>query len=389
MAADSNMHPVAPDPTEFKSLPQYTVDTLPANSIAGALAIITDHSGVSDLFDRRGDEHDPRAVIGLHRPLKGVGIMKRWLLSLCMILTAVPLAAQSVNKTLSGTTCPGNGCLTVDVAGSGTLGLQVEGVFSGTLTFTQAVGDNTYVAWSVVPNGSGSSVTSTTTTGLFFGSVAGANRVRIAFTAYTSGTAIVSTVRAQAKLFPAAAAPGSAGADTQVVFNQGGVFGSSSNFVYDYAVTGGVTISGGAQPFLALRTAASAPANSGIMRLSYGVGVNARNRTNNGDIGMFGVGQIADDDYIEFGDNQQHGVSKPLGIKFYPGSSTPLRIDVTGVTQLPGTVITAGAGMAVANVGANSCGTTAATIAGNNNVGEVTVGATAGTQCRITLTVAA
>ena len=37
----------------------------------------------------------------------------------------------------------------------------------------------------------------------------------------------------------------------------------------------------------------------------------------------------------------------------------------------------------VANVGANSCGTTAATLAGTNNTGIVTVGATSGTQCRI------
>jgi len=44
-----------------------------------------------------------------------------------------------------------------------------------------------------------------------------------------------------------------------------------------------------------------------------------------------------------------------------------------------------GTAMAVANVGANSCGTTTATIAGNQTVGEVTVGATSGTQCRITV----
>ena len=46
-------------------------------------------------------------------------------------------------------------------------------------------------------------------------------------------------------------------------------------------------------------------------------------------------------------------------------------------------------GVAVGNVGANSCGTTAATIAGNDNVGQITVGATAGTQCRVTFVTAA
>lgn len=43
----------------------------------------------------------------------------------------------------------------------------------------------------------------------------------------------------------------------------------------------------------------------------------------------------------------------------------------------------------VANVGANSCGTTAATIAGNSNAGIITVGETAGTQCRVTFPFAA
>lgn len=53
------------------------------------------------------------------------------------------------------------------------------------------------------------------------------------------------------------------------------------------------------------------------------------------------------------------------------------------------TFVSAGSGVAVANVGANSCGTTAATIAGGNNAFVITVGATSGTQCRVTFTFAA
>ncbi len=48
-----------------------------------------------------------------------------------------------------------------------------------------------------------------------------------------------------------------------------------------------------------------------------------------------------------------------------------------------------GTGTSVANVGANSCGTTAATIAGNQISGVITVGATSGTQCRVTFSTAA
>ena len=40
--------------------------------------------------------------------------------------------------------------------------------------------------------------------------------------------------------------------------------------------------------------------------------------------------------------------------------------------------------LTVANVGANSCGTTAATIVGTDNAFRVTVGATSGTRCRVT-----
>lgn len=51
--------------------------------------------------------------------------------------------------------------------------------------------------------------------------------------------------------------------------------------------------------------------------------------------------------------------------------------------------VTNPAAVAVANVGANSCGTTAATIAGGNNAFVITVGATSGSQCRVAFTFAA
>lgn len=50
---------------------------------------------------------------------------------------------------------------------------------------------------------------------------------------------------------------------------------------------------------------------------------------------------------------------------------------------------TTGSAMAVANVGANSCGTTTATVTGNNNALVVTVGAGSGTQCRVAFSIAA
>jgi hypothetical protein len=72
-------------------------------------------------------------------------------------------------------------------------------------------------------------------------------------------------------------------------------------------------------------------------------------------------------------------------------SQTRLTLTATALTPASGTVyaVTTGAALSVANVGANSCGTTAATIAGANNVFVITVGAGSGTQCRVAFPIAA
>lgn len=65
------------------------------------------------------------------------------------------------------------------------------------------------------------------------------------------------------------------------------------------------------------------------------------------------------------------------------------RLGAQALTASGPVAVSATTGVSVANVAANSCGTSAATIAGNENAGNITVGATAGTQCRITFTTAA
>lgn len=65
--------------------------------------------------------------------------------------------------------------------------------------------------------------------------------------------------------------------------------------------------------------------------------------------------------------------------------SERLRIDNQGTLIIPSTSPVP----AVSNTSANSCGTTAATIAGNNNIGTITVGATSGTSCTVTFTTTA
>jgi len=65
------------------------------------------------------------------------------------------------------------------------------------------------------------------------------------------------------------------------------------------------------------------------------------------------------------------------------GSSAVIRHYVNGI------YVSVNATPAVSNTSANSCGTTAATITGTNDTGVVTVGATSGTSCTMTFTIAA
>lgn len=107
----------------------------------------------------------------------------------------------------------------------------------------------------------------------------------------------------------------------------------NANFSYNSS-TATLTIAG--NPALKL---GSNPAGSGIIRLTYATQLVTHARLNASDVGLLGMGNIADDDYIEFGDNSQHAVSKPLGIKFYPGSGFKLQLDTNGNLTLKSTVI--------------------------------------------------
>lgn len=75
----------------------------------------------------------------------------------------------------------------------------------------------------------------------------------------------------------------------------------------------------------------------------------------------------------------------------YNGAPIAVLADSSGRLRVvnEGLLVASGDAPTVANVGANSCGTSAATLAGTQNAGAVTVGATAGTQCRITFATAA
>lgn len=83
----------------------------------------------------------------------------------------------------------------LDVSGWGTAAVQIAGTFTGTISFEVSVDGYTFVACSVTPPGSTTSVTSATAAGVWAGSVAGMRVFRARASAWTNGAATV-TVQA-------------------------------------------------------------------------------------------------------------------------------------------------------------------------------------------------
>lgn len=97
-----------------------------------------------------------------------------------------------------------------------------------------------------------------------------------------------------------------------------------------------------------------------------------------GDTGVYGTDNIA---YMgmEVGGTGTNRVLNVLG-----ASVGVMSVPGTYATLTSSAYITSGTSPAVANIGANSCGTSAASIAGTDNAWSLTVGATSGTACRVT-----
>lgn len=115
-------------------------------------------------------------------------LIKKLILTLIFILGLVTIAEAA---DISTTTCPGAGCTLFDVSGQSSVGIQVTGTFVGTLTFYASIDGTNYVALLVTPATSGTKVSTATTVGLWREYIAGFTSIRVAFTAYTSGTATV------------------------------------------------------------------------------------------------------------------------------------------------------------------------------------------------------
>lgn len=121
--------------------------------------------------------------------------MKRLLFLVASILVcAIALRAQI--KGLSSTTCPGNGCVILELNGTGSVGVQITGTFVGTLQFEMSADRQTWASWYTrAQSDTSTTVTSTTTTGYWVGNTNGAAQVRVRFSAFTSGAALVAFAR--------------------------------------------------------------------------------------------------------------------------------------------------------------------------------------------------
>lgn len=121
-----------------------------------------------------------------------------FVVTLCFLL-GVDLSAQryagvqgQLTAVASATGCPGAGCLTLAMGGSGAVAIQIQGTFVGTVSFEGSVDGATFVALGLTPIGTTTPATSATTTGVWSGvNVGGLAQVRARMSAYTSGTAIV------------------------------------------------------------------------------------------------------------------------------------------------------------------------------------------------------
>lgn len=170
---------------------------------------------------------------------------------LVVLLTASPVTAQpQTSKDLTGTTCPGAGCLDVTVDSFAATGVQISNTFVGTITFRHTIESTaapTYIDLPMTPSGGGATVTTTTTPGIWTAATT-AKKIRIVFTAYTSGTATISTISTTASRVASVAANGSGdgvpgGASTTLQYNNAGAFGGAApwKFTGNNAITSTAT----------------------------------------------------------------------------------------------------------------------------------------------------
>lgn len=111
-------------------------------------------------------------------------------LALLVLLVAVPVvyAQNYASQVLSSTTCPGSGCVTLNVTGQGNASFQIVGSGTWTAQFEGSLNGIDFAPLNVVALNGLTAITSTTVAGSWAGSIGGLTKVQIRLSAYTSGT---------------------------------------------------------------------------------------------------------------------------------------------------------------------------------------------------------
>lgn len=124
------------------------------------------------------------------------------LLALLVVTTTADAQQPFMRQSLTAVSgaCPDAGCMVQDVQGLASAGIQITGTWTATIQFEQSVDGTTFTTWAVTPNGGGAAVTSTTGNGLWFGPTAGARFIRTRVSAFTSGTAVITSQSTVARL---------------------------------------------------------------------------------------------------------------------------------------------------------------------------------------------
>lgn len=117
--------------------------------------------------------------------------MRKILITLILLLFATAFATVARAQSITTTVCPGAGCIDISVAGQASIGLQITGTWAGTITFRGSVDGVTFVPVLFSPSDNSTPVSTTTANGVWARGVAGYTTIRVVFTTYTSGTAVV------------------------------------------------------------------------------------------------------------------------------------------------------------------------------------------------------
>lgn len=260
-------------------------------------------------------------------------------------LLLIPVRTHGAN--LTSATCSAHpidtGCVDYTIGGQGSAAVQITGTWAGTITFRGSLDNTTFVSLkgTSVADVTSVPVTTTTANGTFQFAVSGLSVIRIIFTSYSSGTAVV-TFRSTL------AASKSVGI--------GGGIGSVTSIATTSPIGGGTITSTG-----------TITCTTCLTTTALGTGVQTALGINVGSAGA----------PVLF--NGAGGTPSSLVLTNASGSVV--------LTQATARLVANGATPAVTNTSANSCGTSPATIVGNDNASKVTVGATAGTSCTVTFAV--